>query len=280
MENYKIAIANVRNAKYWKNIDVSFEKLVDRLKTPTRTSETQGEYKNMTKSKQDEIKDVGGFVCGYLKEGKRNKNSLQYRSMLTLDADFASEDFEDLISLFFDYKYILHSTRKHEADKPRYRIIIPFNRNCSPDEYEAVARYIASQIGIDMFDDSTYQASRLMYFPSVSQNQKYIFKTNIKGAEIDVDSILNKYEDWKDRSLWATSSRVNKVIEKEIKKQQNPRDKQGLVGAFCRVYDVENVIELFLNDIYKKCYIGNRYTFTGGSTYGGAVVYSNGDFLY
>lgn len=141
MKKYKIAIANTRNSKYWKNIDVSFDDFIKRLKKPTRTSETQGEYKNMSKSKQDEIKDVGGFVCGYLKEGKRNKTSLQYRSMLTLDADFAEDSFCEILELCFNYKYIIYSTRKHEEEKPRYRLIILFNRNATHDEYEAVARH-------------------------------------------------------------------------------------------------------------------------------------------
>ena len=255
MDKYKIAIANTRNSKYWKNIEITFEDFIKRLKKPTRTAETQGEYKNMTKSKQDEIKDVGGFVCGYLKEGKRNKNS-------------------------FDYDYIIYSTRKHEEEKPRYRLIIPFNRNCTADEYEAVARYIANEIGIDMFDDTTYEASRLMYYPSVSQDQKDVFESRNKGKEINVDKILKEYDDWKDRSTWYTSSRIGKVLDKQIKKQKDPLEKPGIVGVFCRVYDIESVIDTYLSDIYEKCDTGDRYTYLGGSTYAGAVLYENGTFLY
>lgn len=280
MDKYKIAIANTRNSKYWKNIEITFEDFIKRLKKPTRTAETQGEYKNMTKSKQDEIKDVGGFVCGYLKEGKRNKNSLQYRSMLTLDADFAEDGFCEVLELCFDYDYIIYSTRKHEEEKPRYRLIIPFNRNCTADEYEAVARYIANEIGIDMFDDTTYEASRLMYYPSVSQDQKYVFESRNNGKEINVDKILKQYDDWKDRSTWCTSSRVGKVIDKQIKKQKDPLEKPGIVGVFCRVYDIERVIDTYLSGIYEKCDTGDRYTYLGGSTYAGAVLYENGTFLY
>ncbi len=280
MKKYKIAIANTRNSKYWKNIDITFDHFIKRLKKPTRTAETQGEYKNMTKSKQDEIKDVGGFVCGYLKEGKRNKNSLQYRSMLTLDADFAEDGFCEVLDLCFDYDYIIYSTRKHEEEKPRYRLIIPFNRTCGPDEYEAVARYIANEIGIDMFDDSTYEPSRLMYYPSVSQDQKYIFESRNKGKEINVDKILKEYDDWKDRSTWYTSSRIGKVLDKQIKKQKDPLEKSGMVGTFCRVYDIETVIDTYLSDVYEKCTTGDRYTYLGGSTYAGAVLYENGTFLY
>lgn len=280
MKTYKIAVANTRNSQTWKNIEVTFEDFIKRLKEPTRTSETQGEYMNMSKAKQDKLKDVGGFVCGYLKDGKRTNNSLQYRSMLTLDADYADEGFCELLNLCFDFNYIIYSTRKHQEEKPRYRLIVPFNRNCTADEYEAVSRYIANEIGIDMFDDSTYQASRLMYYPSVSQDQKFIFESNTSGKDINVDEILNKYDDWKDRSTWFTSSRVSTVISREIKKQKDPLEKPGVVGAFCRIYDVETAISTFLSEVYSKCDIGNRYTYIDGSTYGGAVVYEDGNFIY
>ena len=280
MKKYRIATANTRRAKIWKNIDVTFEDLIQRLKTPNRTSETKGEYKTLSKTKQDVIKDAGGYVGGYLKEGKRNNGSLCYRSLLTLDLDYAEVGTEDILDLTFNYKYILHSTRNHEKDKPRYRLIIPLNRNCSADEYEAVGRYIANEIGIDMFDDTTYQANRLMYYPSVSQDQEYVFKSNVEGVEINVDEVLNLYEDWKDRSTWFTSSRLPNIITKEIKKQKDPTEKSGVVGAFCRVYDIHKAIESFLGEVYIRCDIGDRYTYKEGSTCGGAVVYENGDFIY
>jgi putative DNA primase/helicase len=34
----------------------------------------------------------------------------------------------------------------------------------------------AKEVGIDMFDDSTYEANRLMYWPSTSVNGEYVFQ--------------------------------------------------------------------------------------------------------
>lgn len=51
------------------------------------------------------------------------------------------------------------------------------------------------------------------------------------------------------------------------------------MGAFCRVYDIPAVIEKYLSESYEPC--GNdRYTYTRGSTTGGAVLYEGGKFLY
>ena len=146
-----IATGQSRKSKLWKNTKMSWEDLIERLKTTTRTSETQGEYANMPKSQQDDIKDVGGFVGGKVKNGKRQSGSIENRILLTLDADFADSDFCDNISLFYDFTYCIYSTHKHTAEKPRFRLVILLSRPCTPDEYEAVARMVAYDIGIDMF---------------------------------------------------------------------------------------------------------------------------------
>ena len=48
--------------------------------------------------------------------------------------------------------------------------MIPLDRSVSAEEYEAISSKVAEEIGIDQFDDTTYQAHRLMFWPSTSQN--------------------------------------------------------------------------------------------------------------
>ena len=45
------------------------------------------------------------------------------------------------------------------------------------------------------------------------------------------------------------------------------------MGAFCRVYDVSRGMDKFLPGVYEETDTPGRYTFTGGSTTGGAVLY-------
>ncbi|MDO4549468.1 MAG: hypothetical protein Q4D04_15365 [Clostridia bacterium] len=53
--------------------------LLDKLSQPTRTRETVAEYAAFSKADRDRAKDIGGFVGGYLKNGKRKKPpSLEY----------------------------------------------------------------------------------------------------------------------------------------------------------------------------------------------------------
>lgn len=45
-----IATGQSRKSKLWKNTKMSWEDLIERLKTTTRTSETQGEYARICQS--------------------------------------------------------------------------------------------------------------------------------------------------------------------------------------------------------------------------------------
>lgn len=274
-----IATGQNRKSKLWKNTKMSWGDFVERLKTTTRTSETQGEFANMPKSQQDDIKDVGGFVGGKVKNGKRQSGSIENRILLTLDADFADSDFCDNISMFYDFTYCIYSTHKHTAEKPRFRLVILLSRPCTPDEYEAVARMVAYDIGIDMFDDTTYQPHRLMYWPSTSIDGEYVFEHE-ENKPLDVDKVLAKYEDWRDVSSWYVSSRTTKALDRQVKKQEDPTLKKGVIGAFCRTYDIHLCIEKYLSDVYEKCAVGDRYTYKDGSSSSGLVVYENGKFAY
>ena len=119
---------------------------------------------------------------------------------------------------------VFYSTHKHSPLKPRVRLVLPINRPVTPDEYQAISRLVANDIGIDQFDDTTYQPHRLMYFPSTSQDGEYIFKYN-DGIWLDADEQLNRYKtdfnaDWKDQSFWPTSSRIHEDIRKAVSKQE------------------------------------------------------------
>ncbi len=279
MRQFQIATGISRNTKIWKNTVISWNDLVNRLSKTVRTPETQGEFKNLPKSKQDEIKDVGGFVGGSLKNGKRKNGCVNSRSLITLDADFASEDFCETVDMFAEYTYCIYSTHKHTAEKPRLRLIVPLSRDCTADEYEAVARKLAESIGIDMFDDTTYQAQRLMYWPSTSIDGEYIFR-HAENKLLDVDKMLGQYDNWQDVTQWPCSTRTVKVKDRMLKKQEDPTLKKGVIGAFCRCYNIHEAIKEFLSDVYSPCISRDRYTYTQGSTAAGLVIYEDGKFAY
>lgn len=158
-----IATGRSAESKLWKNKTISFSGLVAKIAENTKTNETYKEFMLANKQEQGKIKDVGGYVGGYLRNGRRNPKNVGHRQLLTLDIDFAHLDFWSDFVLQFDNAAILHGTHKHSAATPRYRLLMPLDREATPDEYVAVARQVAGQIGIDLFDNTTFETNRLMF---------------------------------------------------------------------------------------------------------------------
>lgn len=236
------------------------------------------EYRKLKKGAQDNIKDVGGFLGGQLREGRRKNGMVLCRSMLTLDMDYGEPGIWDEIDLLHDFKCCVYSTHKHTPDHPRLRMIIPLARDITEEEYPAVARMVAKEIGIDLFDDTTYEACRLMYWPSTSANGEFFYKTK-EGSLLDPDVYLAKYTDWRDASTWPVSSRQSEAVRRSITQQADPLEKPGIVGAFCRAYTIEEAIEAFLSDVYEPSSMNGRYDYIPADSAAGVVVY-DGKFAY
>lgn len=226
-----LATGRSRMEKNWKNKSYSWSQLLKHLETPVRTHETLAEYMKMPKDEQDRIKDVGGFVGGALKGGRRKADTVDSRQLITLDADYAPAGLMEDIALLAYYAYAMYTTHKHSPEKPRLRFVIPMDRPVTADEYEAIARKLAEEIGIDYFDDTTYQPSRLMYWPSAAADGEYLFHYE-DLPWLSADNILRRYPDWTDTSYWPESSRAKESRVKQAKKQGDPTEKAGLIGAF------------------------------------------------
>lgn len=264
----------------WKNKQVHWSELLARLQAPTMTQETQAEYFKMAKSQQDNIKDVGGFVGGTLKDGHRKTDTVGMRTLLTYDLDQAPNDFVVSMQLDAPYAWAIYSTHKHTPEKPRYRMIVPLSRQVTPEEYEAVMRKLGEEIGLEYMDSTTFQPARLMYWPSCSRDAEYVFEYNDE-AVLDPDTVLNKYPDWTDITYWPVCPDEIRVQKKRTEKQQEPTAKKGPVGTFCRTYDVPAAIATFLPDLYEPVNgKDDRYTYLQGTTHGGLVIYDNGAFCY
>lgn len=271
---FTIATGNSRKDMIWRNKEITWEEFLEKVRNTYRTSETQQEYRKLSKKKQDEIKDVGGFVGGRLKDGRRKKGYVDERTMLTLDMDYAKTDIWDYITMFFDFTCCIYSTHKYKPDKPRLRLVIPMTRPVSADEYSAVARKVADDIGIEQFDDTTYEPTRLMYWPSTSADGEYLFKEQ-EGALLDPNQVLSRYENWKDSSQWPVSSRQKELVRRNISKQADPLEKNGIVGTFCRTYCIQDAIEKFLPEVYKPSELPNRYDYLPADSTAGVVVYDD-----
>lgn len=268
-----IATGASARAKRWKNEKIKWSSLIKKLRKPVVTQEKYKKFLELSKEDQGAIKDVGGFVGGYLRGGKRHPQNVLHRQILTLDLDFAPYDAFELICNALSCALAIHSTHKHSEKTPRYRLLIPLDREVNATEYEAIARRVAEWVGMEYFDKTTFEVNRLMFWPSHSVDAEYIMEVQ-EGKPMRADKVLKTYVDYTDSFSWPTVDTEYKEVKDRAKKQQDPTEKTGLIGAFCREYGIEEVIDKYLSDIYEPCDNG-RYTYLEGSTAAGLVVYEN-----
>lgn len=272
--NLTIAVGASAKTKIWKNKNFTWTGLVARLSECVKTNETAKEFASATKEDRHTIKDVGGYVGGYLRNGRRNPTNVVYRQLLTLDLDFANMHFWDDFQLTFDCAAVVHSTHSHTATNPRLRLVMPVNREVTADEYVAISRKVAGMLDIELFDNTTFEPNRLMFWPSMPCDVEYYFKAQ-DGQWLDADAILATYADWRDTSLWPTSQAYIKESNSKAAKQEDPESKKGVVGAFCRTFSITAAIEKYLSEVYISTDLADRYTYTKGSTAAGLIVYDD-----
>jgi len=277
-----ISAGNNRRAINWTAQTMLISELWARLQTPARGTEPLAEYLSMKKAQQDDLKDVGGFMAGTLSGPRRKANAVTGRDVITLDLDnIPAGGTEDVLRRVegLGCGYCIYSTRKHSPAAPRLRVLLPLDRTVSADEYEPLARKMAEYIGLDLMDPTTFEVSRLMYWPSCCSDSQYIYTWQDKPL-LSANGLLARYEDWRDCNLWPQVPGAVSLPKLAVK-QGDPDAKTGVVGAFCRTYDVYRAMSELIPGMYEPVdSMPGRYTYLGGSTTGGAVIYDDGKFLY
>lgn len=278
----RISVAGTRITKHWPCTEMLWSEFADRLRTPVRSPETMEEYLALPKAKQDELKDVGGFVGGTFFHDIRKAAYASGRDLVTLDMDqIPPGQTEEVLRRIraMGCAAAVYSTRKHSGYAPRLRLVVPLDRTATADEYEPAARKLASLVGIGFCDPTTFDVSRLMYWPSCCRDGEYIYEVYDNGF-CSVDGLLGMYGDWTDVMQWPQVPGTDAVERRRLAKQENPTEKRGIIGAFCRTYNIVQAMEKFIPGMYEETAMPGRYTYTGGSTVGGAVVYDGDMFLY
>lgn len=272
--SYSVCLGSSRQTATWKASEMTMDELLERLKVPIRTSETAEEYHRMTKAEKDGIKDKGGFFAGKLKGTRRKKNEVVSRSMITLDCDSLNTDFFQTYQKAHRFLSILYTTHSHLPEAPRARLMMPLARDITPDEYNAIARYLSAEIGMEMVDPCSFEINQMMYWPTVSADGEYIYEV-YEGEILDPDSFLKAHPYWKDIFSLPTSAREKKIQNLPKKDQEDPLTKVGAVGDFCRAYSISAAIEKFLPDIYERSDQADRYDYVPGEGRCGVVVYDD-----
>lgn len=278
----RISTAGSRKATRWPKSVILWSEFAARLETPVRGMESYEAYLAMPKAQQAELKDVGGYVGGTFTGDRRKAGCVEGRDLFTLDLDnIPPGQTEDVLRRVdgLGCAAVVYSTRKHCGYTPRLRVVIPGDRTAGADEYEPAARKLASLLGMERCDPTTFEPTRLMYWPSCSADAEFVYRVYDKPF-CSIDGLLAMYGDWTDISQWPQVPGAEAVDRRRAARQEDPASKRGVIGAFCRTYTVSQAMDRFLPGFYEETAVPGRYTYTGGSTVGGAVVYDGDLFLY
>ena len=302
----RITEFNRVDAKRGNPVEYEWKEFLRRLAEPKATAETVAEYNAMNKGQRLKAKDVGGFVGGIFENNRRRKSNLRYRSLIALDIDDGDAETIEAIESALDNRstpsmngalYAIYSTHSHTPQCPRYRLILPLRGTCTTGEYVDIARHIAGKIGGKYFDNTTYEAERIMFWPSVSQDavKDYVFEFGGYQA-IAARDVLDEIRAEREQppASGFTAATPQPLAQHGARSQaqaqpattpgdywdipgdarreaQDPTTKEGIVGDFCRAMTITQAIETYLPHVYRRAG-GNRYTFINGSTAGGLVV--------
>lgn len=281
MNKYTLSVAGSSASLKWSTVRYTWEDFLERLNRDIRSTETMRDFDRLDRTARANLKDVGGYMAGELSGARRLKSAVLSRSMITLDVDYA----DSLFPLEFDTRFpgvaaVIYNTRSDREKSRRFRVVIPFAEEVQDAaQYEAAARKMAELLGIDLFDPTTFQAERMMYWQSLSSDQPKVFEV-FEGEPINAEYLLSLYgnnEEWRDIRNWAFKSDQEKETRAIVSKAmaRNPREKAGLVGAFCRAYSVPAAIEKYLSDVYEIAPGNDRYTYKAGHSVGGMIVFDD-----
>ena len=276
-----ISVGGSRKSTSWAATEITWAALRERLRTPIRGKESHEAYLRMPKAQQDALKDIGGFVGGTLRGGRRKAANVTGRDLVTLDLDAikrgGSSDVLAAVSAL-GCASCVYSTRKHDPARPRLRVVLPLDRTVTAEEYEPIARRVAEWLGIEQADPTTFESWRLMYWPSCSADSEFLYDENA-GDFLSADSVLKSYRDWRDMRSWPQVPGQAAKLRESAAKQEDPEGKAGVVGAFCRTYSIYRVMDELIPGVYAPTDDPDRFTYTAGSTSGGAILYE-GKWLY
>lgn len=279
MRNLTVSTGATRETSRLTRKSVSWESVKKRLGTHARMSVTMAEYLALDRDTQTAHKDRGYYVLGAFSNDIRRNEEFEFRDAVVLDIDDAPVDV--LMRLASAYRGVcetfIHSTTKHQAHKPRFRVVMPTDRPMSPVEFEALSRGMAAKLDIALVDPISFRAAQMVFFPVVPSDAP-VFTASWEGPWLPVDATLDAlYLDWRDRGEWPRKKGdVGGLV--EARKLGDPRDKPGLIGAFCRAYDIHRALDDLLPGVYEG--EGERRRFAQSEGGAGAAIYNDGHWFY
>lgn len=299
-KDISFAIGDGFNLGRAKNRTESFAKFRRRFKAPHVTGEARHEFLKLSDKRKAFLKSQAGwFMRAGVDRGKRNRNSILPGDLITFDADYLTpEHFEELTNgeILPGVCFFLHTTRSHTPENPRARIILPVRGQISAEDYIKASRIIRTKLDPDgvFIDKVSFRPAQMMFFPTVSRDmEKHYTFYEQPGELIDWREEVARWEEVNgsaDVLSNLPTVKGEEGLRESALEAEDPLEKSGLVGNFCRAYSITDLIDGIddepgiLSGYYEPTQRDNagcitRATYLHGTTSDGAVIYDD-KFLY
>lgn len=174
----------------------------------------------------------------------RDSQNLVARHAITYDFDHVTIDtWGDVLNAWSDLAFAMYTTFSHRPDRPRFRVVMPLSRPAGADEFQAAARKVACDVGIELIARESFVPAQMMFAPTRPIGGLFEGRIN-EGAWLDVDAVLGEYEDWTDHRTWP-HRRDGDAVHAVAAEKIDPREKPGIIGEFNRAFTITQAIEKF-----------------------------------
>lgn len=261
-----IATAPKRDSRHWRNGTIEWSEIVGWMGSPAAKKEAGNYLLGTLRPDTTVVHTKGGQPCT---DTHRRKDFVESRSAITLDIDSPDPDFVDAVEMLFDHAAIIHTTYSSSPDAPRYRMIVPTDREMKPDEYIEAATVLMARFGKEQFDPGSTQPERYMFKPAAQEPGWFEFWV-LDGDPVDVDTLLADF----------VVDLSDKPLPKPGRNKRDPYSLEGVMGAFNRAYaDWDLLIETY--DLPYEKVSEDRYHLVGSASMAGmGPVQGTDGFVY
>jgi hypothetical protein len=190
-------------------------------------------------------KAARGWFCPVeFQPAYRDSENFVARHALTFDFDHVElNTWQRVKEAWEGLAFAMYTTFSHTEAKPRFRVVMPLSRPASYDEFQAVARRVSTDIGIELFARESFTPAQMMFAPARRPNGMFRGHVNNGCDWLNVDEVLGEYKDWTDHAQWPHRRDADGTHRSDTR--TSPLDKEGVVGDFCRAVSIEEAITRF-----------------------------------
>lgn len=187
---------------------------------------------------------LGWYVPAEFDPVYRDSQNFVARHAITFDFDHVTIDtWGDVINAWDHTEFAMYTTYSHTPETPRFRVVMPLSRPAGFDEFQAVARWVATDVGVELVARESFVPAQMMFAPA--RRLGGLFTSHLNPGEwLNVDAVLAEYDSWTDTASWPRRKDGDPVHAAAAEKI-DPRDKPGIIGEFNRAFTVGQAIEKF-----------------------------------